>query len=449
MPTHLNFLTVDDSFGNMPAQVPNEVIPHILEGRRDAPDSAGPFVWVYPFDEYHDWAYQDQQRSSEIFSGDWVIRQAINDGFPLNTVVSTTALLTAQAKQPDLFAHTVLVTIAPAANSDVEAALIRFVQQGGDLLVYGPITRAGPAFLDLLNLAIAEPLEGVFDMDIEDLVTGDTFTQVQNPGKIRHVALINGGGVEPVVRDRADATTRVLAAMKQGDLSRDVLVARSRPEWNGGKVIYFRGTNSNRYTGGRLLTPDNPEEFFHGPLLMRYVLSEFGYTFLQTKLRPAIKTPVVCVARSNNGFYFSGYTPDTTVKQRFRFPQGCAAAAGLRNAPRKWLCDLPPAARLAPRVPRLRFPTHRRSRRLQRASFEREGCRSASGGRRADRRHRRVLPRPGGREENIRVYLNASYPWRQGRTAFQKGPAVLRRLQPSHQRHRPPHDRLVRLAVLL
>ncbi|MHB9066385.1 MAG: hypothetical protein ACYC4B_21515 [Pirellulaceae bacterium] len=422
LPTHLNLLTVDDSFGNMPAQVPNEIIPHLLEGRRDAPDEAGPFVWVYPFDEYHDWAYQDPARLREIFSGDWVIRQAINNGFPLNTVVSTTALIAAQAKQPHLFEHTVLVTIVPTANSEVEAALIRFVHQGGHLLIYGPITHAGPAFLDLLNLANAEPLEGIFDF--ADLVTGDTFAQVQNPDKVRHLSLVNGGGVESVVRDRADSATHVLATMTQQGQSRDVLVARSRPEWSGGKVVYYRGTHSNRYTGGRLLTPDHPEEFFQGPLLMRYVLSEFGYTFLQTKLRPEIKNPVVCIARSNNGFYFSGYTPDTTVTQRFRFPAGAPLLLGYEtlledgcatyHLPRGW---------------------HRECRILVTQPADgRVGCNERHSNEKGVVRRLEVdglvnatvifFPGREAREENIRVYKNANYPWLQGRIAFEKGPAA-------------------------
>src|SRR3546814_15762193 len=35
LPTHLNFLTIDNSFGAMPKQVPDEVIPHILKARYD------------------------------------------------------------------------------------------------------------------------------------------------------------------------------------------------------------------------------------------------------------------------------------------------------------------------------------------------------------------------------------------------------------------------------
>ena len=82
LPAHLNLLSIDDSFGNLPVQVPNEVIPRILEGRYNAPDAPGPFVWVYPFDEYHDWAYGDQQRLSEIFSEPDNIRVYLNAGYP-------------------------------------------------------------------------------------------------------------------------------------------------------------------------------------------------------------------------------------------------------------------------------------------------------------------------------------------------------------------------------
>ena len=34
------------------------------------------------------------------------------------------------------------------------------------------------------------------------------------------------------------------------------------------------------------------------------------------------------VANSDNGFFFSGYVPNTTVKQRFKFPQGAPLLIG-------------------------------------------------------------------------------------------------------------------------
>ena len=74
--------------------------------------------------------------------------------------------------------------------------------------------------------------------------------------------------MESVVNNRADPAKKVLATMKQGAQTRDVLVARSRPEWEGGKVLYFRATNSNRYTGGRLHGRRRNMETHGAPLRM-------------------------------------------------------------------------------------------------------------------------------------------------------------------------------------
>lgn len=421
LPSHLNILTIDNSFGNMPTQVPDEVTPRILEGRYDAPDAPGPLVWVYPFDEYHDWAYKQQERLSEIFSGDWVIRQAINGGFPLNTVVSTTGFLASLDKKPGLYRRSILVTTVPEEGSKVETALMRFVQNGGKLMIYGPITHAGKAFLDFLNLQKDEPLDGEFE--ITSLLPGDALTKVQFPSKISHVSLVNGGGVESIVKNKNDSSTKTLVTMKQGDHNRDVLVSRSMQEWNGGKVVYFRATNSNRYTGGRLLTPDNYEKFFNGPVLMRHALVEFGYTFLHTKARPTDKSPVTCVARNSNGFFFSGYVPDTTVKQRFRFPQGAPLLLGYETVledqcstyylPRGWhrecriFVTQPTDGKVA--FNELHSNEKNVVRRLEISGLEKAT----------------VLFYPGNEasEDNLRVYLNSGYPWLKGKIPFEKGPA--------------------------
>ena len=46
-PTQFDFLSIDDSYGHMPDQVPQECIPHLLDAERTKPDQAGPLVWVY------------------------------------------------------------------------------------------------------------------------------------------------------------------------------------------------------------------------------------------------------------------------------------------------------------------------------------------------------------------------------------------------------------------
>ena len=127
LPTHLTFLTIDDSYGNMPEQVPSEVIPHILQGRRTSPDQPGLIVWVYPFDEYHDWAYKQPERIEEIYYGDWFIQQAINDGFPMNTVVSSGNFTKLMEEGKNTFDESILVSIVPDAGSEMEKQLMKFI----------------------------------------------------------------------------------------------------------------------------------------------------------------------------------------------------------------------------------------------------------------------------------------------------------------------------------
>ena len=96
-------------------------------------------------------------------------------------------------------------------------------------------------------------------------------------------------------------------------------------------VVYIRGTNSCSFDGGRLLTPDNPSEWFTGPLLARYVLQEFGFKLSVDKQDPSVKSPVLTISRSNNAFVFSGYNPSNTVKLRFKMPQGAPLLLGFET----------------------------------------------------------------------------------------------------------------------
>jgi len=324
LPTHLNFLTIDDSYGNMPVQVPDEVIPHILQGRRKGPDQAGPVVWVYPFDEYHDWAAQQPDRLPEIYYGDWFIRQSINEGFPMNTVVSTDNFVAIRKAGKATFDASVLVTVVPDPGSEVERALIDFVKTGGKLMVYGPIGHASQEFLDFMNVKEVAALEGEFGIEVKMLQDN---IQTKVPVVMRHPAAKSGGGIETVV-GKAEAATAVLAEASQGGQKRDVVIRRQSPDWNGGMVAYVRGTNSVTYKGGHLLTPDNAEEWFSGPSLMRYALGSMGYSVLYHKNSEGLKDPVNTISRHDNSFFFSGFVPNLTVEQSLKFPQGAPIVIG-------------------------------------------------------------------------------------------------------------------------
>lgn len=412
IPTHLNFLSIDDSFGNMPDQVPNEVIPHILKARHDQPTAPGPIVWVYPFDEYHDWAYQNPDRLAEIYYGDWVIRQAINNGFPLNTVTSTRAFLSVIHQNPAFYRESILIGIVPDAGSALESAYMDFVKKGGKLMLYGPADHAGKAFMDFINLGPAAETSG--EMMFESHLIADSL-RVPYPQRIKHEALFSGGPINTTIKNPDDPCTDILVGSGEHALA----WVQQNPAWKGGKVAYLRATNSSSFTGGRLLTPHDPTAYFPAPVWLRQVLQRFGWDILIDKDNPAVKAPVLTIARSNNAYFFSGYQPNSTVGYRLKAPQGAPLLLGLDTKLENGY-----ASYMMP------IAWHRECRVFV---DQQEGIVSYkilhSGELGVTERYEvgglenatvRIYPPDGVDPKQIRVYQNSQYPWRKGRVDFEE-----------------------------
>lgn len=321
-PGHIQFLTVDNSLGGLPDQVPNEVIPHILAGLAVSPDAPAPLIWVYPFDEYHE-LVQEPDRVNELFFGDWYIRGAIAEGLPLNTVVSTGKFLSIQHHQPDYFRQHILLTPVPIANSPVEQAIIDIVSVGGQVILYGALHHASDRLLSVLNLQLAQALDGELHIDLPDghldNIAGDF------PQKLIHRPTINAGGIQAIV-NQADDLTHIVATASHGNQSRIIAMTRQH---NQGIIGWVRGTISSRVEpDNRLLVPDDLREVFSGESLLRILLAQFGYVIKLDQYQPDSKSPATLVHRHANAFYFSGFTPDTTTTMRLKFPQGAPILLG-------------------------------------------------------------------------------------------------------------------------
>jgi hypothetical protein len=423
-PTSIEFLTIDDSFGNMPEQVPNEVIPHVLAARADAPDAPGPIVWVCPFDEYHDMTFAAEPRVGEVFFGDWFMRQAVNMGFPANTIISTGNLLRVLSANPTRFDQSILVSIVPDAGAELEKALLQFVGSGGRVLLYGPLDHASKTLLTALNVTLADPMRGEMAVDLR--VNIDTISGGSYPATTKHDPLMCAGGIRATLRNADDAATQVYAAVSQGESRRVVALARTQPGEKQGTLAWVRGTNSNFFReGAQLLLQDDPDKLFAAENLMRLMLHAFGYDFAVTKDRAGVKAPLVCVARHKNGFFFSGYNADTLADLGLRFPQGAPVLIGYETRlvngrstytmPRAW---------------------HRECRIF--VDGQREGALSCveqhSGQYGVTRRIRvtglmnatvRIYAPPDVTPETIRCHINAGYPYKEGRITPAVGEARL------------------------
>lgn len=124
-------LSVDNSYGERPDACANETIPHIRKAEKDVPDQIGPLVWVYPVREFT--TASEEETLSEMYDGDLFIRNALNDGFPLNCVVSSDLFL-----KHDLALYRNCVLVSPVPQSEeIAARLSEFRKAGGRILFYG------------------------------------------------------------------------------------------------------------------------------------------------------------------------------------------------------------------------------------------------------------------------------------------------------------------------
>ncbi|MBM4459391.1 MAG: hypothetical protein FJ011_16815 [Chloroflexi bacterium] len=216
------------------------------------------------------------------------------------------------------------MTPVPLADSAVEGALLDFAAAGGDVILYGPTDHASARLLNALNLAHAAPLAG--ELDISLGLPADTLTHGAFRTRVNHREIMSAGGIAEALADARDSSTRVTTQVSRDGETR--VAGLIRP-CGAGRLAWLRGTLSNTYRKGeRLLTPDDPAVYFRGELLMRWTLGALGIELHTTKRDAATRDPVTTVHRNRNAYIFSGYCPNTTVVQRFRFPQGAPLLTG-------------------------------------------------------------------------------------------------------------------------
>jgi len=345
IPDRINILTIDDSLGRMPAQVPNEVIPHLLEARHTGPDRAGPLIWAYPFDEIHDRAFGPEAAVEEAWVNDWIVRSAINEGLPLNTVISTSALIPLMERRAPSIEGRLLVTPVPGRGSPMETAIPAWVERGGAALLYGTTRHAGQPILDSLGLQHGDALSG--EMDLHLLMDDDQCQQGSSPARVMHPSVPNGGGCLEV-----PAGMQPLAEVSMQGEKRVIAGCGPAQDARKGCLLWVRGGLSiKKIAGGRVVDQDRGK-YFPQERLLRMVLSEWGWDLATIRETPAQPGHSLTIHRHDNGWYFSGLSRSTATALSLRCPDGAPLLTGqetlLRNG--KALYHLPRAWRHECRV---------------------------------------------------------------------------------------------------
>ena len=314
IPTSVNFLTIDDSLGNLPDVVPYEVIPKIVECLDTSPDEPGPLVWVYPFREHHEMTFEKPERISEVFFGDWFIVEAINQGLPLNTVVSSEFIVSGKFTPPQ---DAILVVPAGAVSEKAMKKIIGFIHEGGKVLFYGPVTFASEEFLKMMNLRAAPAVEGDFKVSIAEEISEDEISEGVNSPKVTHASVMSGGGLDMI----CDGGVR-LAEYVENECVRAAAVftcaGKGMAAWVRGSSHFIKPENSEQKHFAAYKASEN----YPTAGLMRKVLCKFGMNIRFSYDTPENRIPMSVISRHDNAFYFAGYNPDTTVKSKFSMPQG-------------------------------------------------------------------------------------------------------------------------------
>ena len=335
-PAYIEFLTIDNSYGRMPEKVPNEVIPCVLDAMEDYSDAPGVVTWIYPFDEYNEMTFGSSPRLGEVFFGDWFMRNAVNSGFPLNSVVSTRQFTASLSSNPELYREAVLLAYAPIVSGNLEKQLIDCLRRGQNIFLYGPLDQGGHELTELLGLAKASPLpEGELTVNLS--LTTDKISHGRMPLTVLHRDLTSGGPIDAVLNPRSSKAVRVCATASKGGAERVIAVSRPKALGEGsGGLAWVRGSFCCSVVPGKQLPDsDDPARYFLAETLMRLMLAEFGYSIRLTKPLPETRTPLLLVAKRRNGVYLSCYSPDITATLQLRFPHGAPVPVGTET----WIAD--------------------------------------------------------------------------------------------------------------
>ena len=134
---------------------------------------------------------------------------------------------------------------------------------------------------------------------------------------------MSGGGLAEAPLDGASCS--VLA--HQDEQVRALTAEFTTPA--GAHVSWLRGPLPlNVSVEEHLPTPDSPATTFPFTELIRQTLATHGWHFSVAAADRTQRRPVITLHRQDNGWYFSGYTPDTTVELSLCTPFGAPLLLG-------------------------------------------------------------------------------------------------------------------------
>jgi len=243
---------------------------------------------------------------------DAIARQAIGQGVPLNTVVSTTALLTVPS---EALRASLLFCLLPRVDEPVVPRLLELLDEGIGILFYGPVAGADRRVLRRLGIAVDAPLSG-------DL----TLRTAAHAWPLRHNPVLCAGGICAVPEPGGDGPPPVyLAAVTQGDEERLYAVRRGKAAWLRGSMPVVLQHHFGR------ARPLPAAESCDPLRLARDLLADLGLGVHQAVADEDGTPANLFIKRCDNAFWFCGHKPDATVTFALSLPDGVPICSELQT----------------------------------------------------------------------------------------------------------------------
>lgn len=255
-PEYMNFLSIDNSLGDMPEEAVLSISPHIDKALKTLPDKLAPILWVYPFHEYQNEDVIGNYNLKKPFFEDWFITSAINGGMPINNVISTTNFAKYANDKYDYFKGTIILSPVPYKGTKHETALISYVENGGKVLMYGSLSDASKDILSLLNVRKDEGLDGELQLQSTYKLGDENLDDID---KIFHNPNLSGGMIDTVIDNEKLIGSKVVASVRKDN---EVRVSGVKREIKG-TLVWIRGSNANEVrSNSNLLVPYAEDRYF-------------------------------------------------------------------------------------------------------------------------------------------------------------------------------------------
>jgi hypothetical protein len=311
-------LTVDNTWGELPDQIPSEVIPLLKEAFADGPDSAAPLVWVYPFDEYSDIVRGNEPHPELVFIEEMFLGECVQNGLPLNTVISTGNFRKLIVSGKDSLAESILIVPVSAASEANMDALETFLKRGGKVIFYGSLQQASERLCKMLSLRTAAPVFG--EAMLKNQMQEDEYKHGSLTQTVHILPQYSGGGVVEV--PEMEAEDFVCAWITQDNERRAGAMCRTLP--TSGQVGFVRAVLpcAEKISSGHGFDYAPVGKIYPAPALMRHLLADFGWKIRCVAVTSDTVMPRTTISRSNNAFFFNVFAPDTTAEMRINTPYG-------------------------------------------------------------------------------------------------------------------------------